>query len=310
MRSSSDPDGLRPRRHRTPIVGAALIAAIALSGCGGLASPDTVARVGESTLTRSQFDELLTGTAGAEPGEQLTVGRPVVVDILNTWIITEILADELDSAGISITDEQRQNAIAELGSVYGPQWQVSTPDALRELQIRQYSVVNTWSETPSEPIDDEALAEIYAQGPAASGIACSAHILAETEAEASEVLELLAQGAEFDGLARERSIDSGSAVAGGFLGCMRTAEFTQMFIPEFVEAGLNATIGVPVGPVATRFGYHVIVIPDFDSVADEPLADLLGDPQSRFQRAARSADVHVAPRFGTFDPATGVTALG
>jgi peptidyl-prolyl cis-trans isomerase C len=285
------------------------VAALVLVGCGEIASPDTVASVGDKSLSRGEFDDLVAATAGAPAGEQVTVERGLATEVLNIWLITEILDQELSEAGVTVSDDARDRAIEELTAAFGPQWQTSTPEVLRDLQIRQQSVIQTWSETPPAALDDAELAAIYALGPNESGIVCSAHILLDTDAEARETLSDLDAGADFAEVAAERSIDLGSAPDGGFLGCMGSDEFTQMFIPEFVQAALDAEIGTPVGPVETRFGQHIIVLPDYAVVSQEPLAELLAQPQTRFRTAARTAEVKVAPRYGTFDPATGVVAL-
>lgn len=298
-----------PRRRRRAIVAAGVVATLALAGCGGVSAPDSVARVGDATLTRADFDALVAATAGAPDGERVTVERALATEVLNTWLITEILDQELSTTGVTVSDETRDRATAELTDAFGPQWATSTPEVLRDLQIRQQSVIQTWSETPATTLDDAELAAIYSLGPDESGIVCSSHILTDTDAEAREVLDELRAGADFAAVAAERSIDAGSAPDGGFLGCMGRDEFTQMFIAEFVEAALDAQIGVPVGPVESRFGHHVIVLPEYAVVADEPIGDLLAQPQTRFRTAARTADVHVSPRYGTFDPSAGVIAL-
>ena len=298
-----------PRRRRRTIVAAGIVAAVGLVGCGDVSSPASVARVGDATLSRADFDALVTATAGGPDGERVTVERALATEVLNTWLITEILDQELSTAGVTVSQEARDRATAELTGAFGPQWAISTPEVLRDLQIRQQSVIQTWSETPPATLDDAELAAIYSLGPDGSGIVCSSHILTDTDVEAREVLAELRAGADFVALAAERSVDAGSAPDGGFLGCMGRDEFAQMFIAEFVEAALDAEIGVPVGPVESRFGHHVIVLPEYALVSDEPIGELLAEPQTRFRTAARTADVHVSPRYGTFDPATGVIAL-
>jgi hypothetical protein len=298
----------RPLRRRT-VAASVAIAAVALAGCGEIASPDTVASVGDVSLSRSDFDDLVSATAGAPADRPVTVERALATEVLNTWLITEILDQELSEAGIAVSDDARNRAIDELTAAFGPQWQTSTPEVLRDLQIRQQSVIQTWSETPPATLDDADVAAIYALGPNESGLVCSAHILLDSDAEAREVLAELKAGADFADVAAERSIDLGSAPDGGFLGCMGRDEFAQMFIAEFVQAALDADIGTPVGPVETRFGHHIIVLPEYAAVSQEPLAELLAQPQTRFRTAARTAEVTVAPRYGTFDPAAGVIAL-
>ncbi len=60
----------------------------------------------------------------------------------------------------------------------------------------------------------------------------------------------------------------------------------------------------------SEFGYHVIVLRPSDQVDPAELATLYTDTSLRFQRAASAVDIYVDPRFGSFNPATGVVALG
>lgn len=82
------------------------------------------------------------------------------------------------------------------------------------------------------------------------------HILLETEEEARDVLALLDDGADFEALARERSIDIAARGNGGDLGFFARGEM----VAPFEEAAFAAGVGEVVGPVQTDFGYHVIEI--------------------------------------------------
>jgi len=80
------------------------------------------------------------------------------------------------------------------------------------------------------------------------------HILVETEAEAQAVLDELRNGADFNALARERSLDEGARGNGGDLGFIERGETEA----EFEEAVFAAEVGQVVGPVQTTSGFHVI----------------------------------------------------
>ena len=139
---------------------------------------------------------------------------------------------------------------------------------------------------------------------------CTAHILVDDEATANEVLDRLADGGDFGALAGEFSVEPGAGARGGALPCDTTGNFSQQYIPEFVEAALDAEVGRPVGPVATQFGYHVIVVRPFDDLTAEELDPLLANPGVRFGFAIEELDVYVNPRYGAFDIARGVVPLG
>jgi len=84
------------------------------------------------------------------------------------------------------------------------------------------------------------------------------HILVETEEAANELLAKIKDGADFAALARENSIDAGSAEKGGDLGY-----FTQdMLNGRFTRPVFQASKGDYVGPVKSEFGWHIAEVLD------------------------------------------------
>ena len=84
-------------------------------------------------------------------------------------------------------------------------------------------------------------------------IKCS-HILVKKHSEALEIFERLKKGEKFGKLAKELSIDSGSAKKDGNLGY-----FTKgMMVKPFEEAAFKLQIGEMSEPIKTEFGYHII----------------------------------------------------
>ncbi len=83
------------------------------------------------------------------------------------------------------------------------------------------------------------------------------HILVKSEEEAKAVQAELAAGADFEELARAKSID-GTAIRGGDLGFFQKGQF----FPEFEQAIFTMKKG-ETGPILkTQFGYHIIRLTD------------------------------------------------
>ena len=84
-------------------------------------------------------------------------------------------------------------------------------------------------------------------------IKCS-HILVTKQSESLAILEKINNGEKFGKLAKELSIDSGSAKKEGSLGY-----FTKgMMVKPFEEAAFKLQIGEISEPIKTEFGYHII----------------------------------------------------
>jgi foldase protein PrsA len=84
-------------------------------------------------------------------------------------------------------------------------------------------------------------------------IKCS-HILVSKQSEALAILDRIKKGEKFGKLAKEVSIDSGSAKKDGSLGY-----FTKgMMVKPFEEAAFKLQNGEISEPIKTEFGYHII----------------------------------------------------
>ncbi len=84
-------------------------------------------------------------------------------------------------------------------------------------------------------------------------IKCS-HILVAKQSESLSILEKIKNGEKFGKLAKQLSLDSGSAKKDGNLGY-----FTKgMMVKPFEEVAFNLQIGEISEPVKTEFGYHII----------------------------------------------------
>ena len=84
-------------------------------------------------------------------------------------------------------------------------------------------------------------------------IKCS-HILVQKQSEALAVLERIKNGEKFGKLAKELSIDSGSAKRDGNLGYFGRGKMVK----EFENAAFNLQAGQISDPVKTQYGYHII----------------------------------------------------
>jgi peptidyl-prolyl cis-trans isomerase C len=84
------------------------------------------------------------------------------------------------------------------------------------------------------------------------------HILVKTEEEAKAIVEALDKGGDFEALAKEKSIDTGSAPKGGDLGYFRKSAM----VAPFAEAAFATEIGKYSVPVKTDYGWHIIRVDD------------------------------------------------
>lgn len=113
---------------------------------------------------------------------------------------------------------------------------------------------------------DKLQAELTKETPRSEEQVWARHILVADEARAKAVLALLANGTEFEKLARDFSVDTGSGAKGGDLGWFGKGAM----VAEFEEAAFSLGIGEISEPVQSQFGYHIIQVLGHDNIALSP----------------------------------------
>lgn len=84
----------------------------------------------------------------------------------------------------------------------------------------------------------------------------ASHILVKSEEEAKKIMEQIKKGDDFAKIAKEKSVDPGSAKNGGDLGYFSRGQM----VPEFENVAFGLKEGQVGGPVKTQFGYHIIKV--------------------------------------------------
>ena len=150
-----------------------------------------------------------------------------------------------------------------------------SPEAQLQMEVLQQNVLIQLflqNQLRQTPINDEVLRKDYDE--IRSKISPDAreyktrHILVKEEAEAKAVIAELARGGNFDKIAADRSLDTGSKGNGGDLGWSSPQNFVAPFAEALVKLKKGETSGTP---VQTQFGWHVIRL---DDVRDAQLPKL------------------------------------
>lgn len=85
--------------------------------------------------------------------------------------------------------------------------------------------------------------------------ATARHILVDSEAKCNELKSEIANGTDFDEVAKANSTCPSSA-KGGDLGQFGPGQM----VPEFDKAVFSGDVGVVYGPIKTQFGYHLLEV--------------------------------------------------
>lgn len=86
------------------------------------------------------------------------------------------------------------------------------------------------------------------------------HILTATESAATEAKKQIEGGKVFETAAREFSQDAQTKESGGDLGYWTKGELGTQIAPGFEEAAFNGELNKILGPIQSKFGYHIIQV--------------------------------------------------
>jgi peptidyl-prolyl cis-trans isomerase C len=114
------------------------------------------------------------------------------------------------------------------------------------------------------------------------------HILVPTQKEAQDVIDQLNKGGDFAQLAKDKSIDTGSATDGGDLGFIAKGDTVEPF--ETAAFGLNVG-DYTKAPVESQFGFHVIKLDEKRPAAPKSFEDSVADLQDQLAQNAFQAEI-------------------
>jgi len=199
-----------------------------------------LAKVGKATITQADYERELKSLP--EFAQQLFEGPEGKERFLDELIKKELLYQEAQKKGLDKEEEFTQK-IEEFKKItligYLLEKEVEEKAEVTDQEVKNYYEQNK-----------EDFANITQMR--------ASHILVKTEAEAQKVLERIKQGESFAKIAREKSIDPGSARNGGDLGYFSSGQM----VPEFEAAAARMKKGEISPPVKTKFGYHIIQVTD------------------------------------------------
>jgi peptidyl-prolyl cis-trans isomerase C len=266
-------------RGRLGLLAAALIA-LPLSVLPASAD-DVVARVNGKDITAAEV-QMATDVFGEQLAQVPEAQRrPMVVGAL---IDMHVMADAAKAAGV--TDSPKYKA--------------------RMAFLEAQALRNTYVEDELQgKISDDEIKARYEKdiaGFVPPEEVHARHILVKTEDEANAVLKQLADGGNFEAIAKEKSQDPGSKDNGGDLGFFAKGQM----VPEFEAEAFALKPGeTSTKPVKSQFGYHIIKVeerrtqpvPALDQVREQVIQMVQRD---KYQDTL--AKMHSAAKIEILDP--------
>lgn len=197
------------------------------------AAAEELANVNGVSITTEEFQKRMERLTSEGQGNfDSPEGKDDLLDIL---ISREVLSQEGKRLGVEKKKEVKEKI----------------NDLTKEVVIGE--VVN---QIATVKLTDAEIKKYYSKNKADFREVRASHILVKTHEEADEVKKSLDEGADFGALAKEKSVDPGSAPRGGDLGF-----FTRdRMVKPFAEAAFSLKVNEISKPVQTAFGYHIIKV--------------------------------------------------
>lgn len=283
--------------------------------------------IGRLRLRLPRIEADLKGQGDGRAARYLDFERSIIEGL----IAVELLAGHAAKLDVTVSDADIDKGVAQTRAQFDSEEKFVaalkifglTPDALRE-QVRKGTLAEkVQAEVAKGAIPEEELLAAYnelkhvfdVQFRAAHILVCSnldreSGLCREESAEDDNLAAVLSKrardGADFAALARNFSVDKGSAASGGDLGWLSQADVIPQFgtaIPRLQPGGIS-------DPVRTPAGVHVIKLiargRTFEDAKDD-IAQAIGRDRQReavdafINKALSDASIHVNPRYGRFD---------
>ncbi len=249
-----------PKIRGSIVVFAAIL--VVFLGCAKEPESPGLAKVGNTVITEADFESRM---VGMPPYMRQQISSPEGKKrFLRGLVEEEAIVQEAEAMGLDGLDE------------FKTEMKMRRRDAL----VRHF--YTQVIEARSKPSDEE-VAEYYESNQREFRVPEyleARHILVETKRQAQDIRRQLLDGASFEELAAEHSLDKQTSGRGGRLHgvVQRGAPIRGLGnLQEFTEACFQLDAGQPSQPMKTEMGYHIVIVDASFPESVRPLDDVKSD---------------------------------
>jgi len=308
------------------------LVSLLLGACGSELLEPAAATVNGDKITVTEMEEALETylksveyERASQQGDPDAIKRAFEQDELQRRIFRAVLEPEAEDRGIEITDEVVEERMDEIRADFTND--AAFEEALKEqnLSLEHFEGL-VYDQQLEELLKDEVTADLTPSDAELRGFYTDnaqryietdvAHIVVSSKSEAERIAKELKKAkpdevkSAFAEFAREESIDTATAAAGGEIGTLVAGEGE----PAFEQAASQVAVGGVSAPVQTEVGWEVILVEDrrpipFEDVRGDIVNTLAGEERDKaweewLMEAYEAADIEVNPRYGVLQEGT------
>lgn len=260
-----------------------LIGALAISatGCGlGSKVPENaVAMVDDSVVTledynksfamvEKSYNEIYGDTIWTQEVQGQTVKEMVKEQLLDSMVKEQLIMAYVKKSGYELKTSEVEDSYAKFMEAVNKDEKTKTYYAekgIDETFIKKQIEAQFMKEEFDTLIkadlekDQAKLEDMYKTYPIQIR---ASHILVSDEAKAKELLKKINAGEDFAKLAKDNSVDTGSAKNGGDLGLFPRG----VMVAEFEQAAFALKVGEVSQVVQSKYGYHIIKVTEIQTL--------------------------------------------
>jgi hypothetical protein len=264
-----------------------LLIGVACARSGGVA-----ARVGDAEITNEAVESELDAIA-ANPAyvrslesEHGPLRAPsgdwqpaFVAEVLTRQIHDVFVRAEAANAGVEPDKEQLALSVELTADEVGGRAILAAFDPrYRDLLVERNAYLGALK---AAALSDETPESFYRSNRDEFVRVCARHIVTESKRSAESARERIAAGASFEHVARDVSLDGGTAPKGGDLGCNKPEDL----VPELQRLSLRQDVNEVGPPIATAGGWQVLEVTKRTA---PPFRDVRGEVRGAMSRTAEA----------------------
>lgn len=222
-------------------------------------SPPAAALVNGSPIWladyQAELDRYIQAQSAA--GTELATSEEAASTVINALIDLELLAQEAQRTGITLSEDEISQEIDRLSAATG-----ASENAGAWMAANGYDLEGLRRYLSRQQLAQAAVRRLADQVPTEMEQVLARHILVADRETAEALLAQLQEGADFGELALEQSLDLSTRVDGGNLGWFPRGVLTQSSVEQ---AAFELQPGEISAVVESELGYHLIEVLDRDT---------------------------------------------